>query len=116
MTHIGWQNIQLTTHDAAGARLNDSLAHEVLFETRFSLQTGTVAVPQTVVYNPSHRGIRKLFAHWLRPDGKTFCGRDPKRSVGWEPFYDASPYRMCGRCMRSARGATQKISGGSTPR
>jgi len=72
-------------------------------------------VPQIVVYNPSHRGIRKPIAHWLRPDGKTFCGRDPKRSVGWEP-HDGSPCRMCGRCMRSARGATQKISGRSTLR
>jgi hypothetical protein len=74
----------------------------------FSPQTGTVAVPQTVVYNPSHRGIREPIAHWLRPDGKTFCGHHPERTVGWEPYYDASPYRMCGTCMRSARGATQK--------
>ncbi len=66
---------------------------------------------QIVVYNPSHRGNRNRIAHWLRPDGKTFCGRHTKRSVGWAP-HDGSPCRMCGRCMRSARGATQKISGG----
>ena len=73
------------------------------------------AVPQIVVYNPSHRGVRKSFAHWLRRDGKTFCGRDPKRSVGWEP-HDGSPSRICGRCMRSASGMTRKVRVGSTPR
>ena len=67
---------------------------------------------QRVVYNPSHRGIRRQIAHWLRPDGKTFCGRNVKRSVGWEP-YDDSSYRMCGRCMRSAAGAAQKGKGDS---
>ena len=68
------------------------------------------AVPQIVVYNPSHKRIRNPIAHWLRSDGKTFCGHDLKRSVGWEP-HDGSPYRICGRCMRSARGAAEKGSG-----
>jgi len=63
-------------------------------------------VPQLVVYKPSQRGIRSPIAHWLRDDGRTFCGRNIKRSVGWEP-YDGSPYRMCGRCTRSARGTVQ---------
>ena len=42
----------------------------------------TVAVPQIVVYNPKHKPVRNLIAHWLSPDGTTFCGRNPKRSVG----------------------------------
>ena len=71
-----------------------------------------VAVPQIVVYNPSHKRIRNPIAHWLRSDGRTLCGRNLKRSVGWEP-HDGSPYRMCGRCMWSAGGATKEISGGS---
>jgi len=70
-------------------------------------------VPQIVVYNPSHRGSRKPIAHWLRSDGKTFCGRNTKRSVGWEPN-DGFPYHMCGRCMRSACGADRTSEGGPT--
>ena len=67
---------------------------------------------QIVVYNPTHKRLRSLIAHWLRPNGRTFCGRDPRRSVGWER-HDGSTYRMCGRCMRSARSAAQKGSDGS---
>ena len=72
-------------------------------------------MPQIVVYNPSHKRNRDKIAHWLRPDGKTFYGRNPKRSVGWEP-HDGSPSGICGRCMLSARGMTRKGRGGSTPR
>jgi len=72
-------------------------------------------VPQLVVYNPSHKRSEDKIAHWLGPDGTTFCGRNPKRSIGWEP-HDGSPYRMCGRCMRSACGMTQKVKGELTPR
>jgi hypothetical protein len=58
-------------------------------------------VPQIVVYSLSHRGIREAIAHWLRPDGKTFCGRDPKRSVGWSAFPFAT-----------AQAVTQRSLGG----
>jgi len=69
-------------------------------------------MPQIVVYKPSFKRSRDMIAHWLSPDGTTFCGRDPKRNIGWEP-YDGSPYRLCGRCMRSARGVAPKSKGGS---
>jgi hypothetical protein len=58
-------------------------------------------MPQMVVYRPSPKRSRDTIAHWLGPDEKTFCGRDLKRTVGWER-HDGSPFHMCGRCMRSA--------------
>ena len=72
-----------------------------------------MAAPQIVVYNPSHKRNRNPIAHWLWPDSRTFCGRDLKRSVGWEPC-DGPPHRMCGRCERSARSAAQKGRGESS--
>ena len=68
---------------------------------------------QIVVYNPTGKHGRDTIAHWLGPDDTMFCGRDLKRTAGWES-HDSCPYRMCGRCMRSA--AVQEGRGGSAPR
>ena len=64
-------------------------------------------MPQMVVYNPTGKRRRNTIAHWLSPDGTTFCGHDIKRNVGWQP-HDGSPYRMCGTCKLSARAAKKK--------
>jgi len=67
-------------------------------------------MPQIVVYYPIGKHRWDTIGHWLGPDDTTFCGRDIKHTVGWEP-HDGSPYRMGGRCMRSA--AVQEGRGGS---
>jgi len=69
-------------------------------------------MPQLVVYKPSPKGRQDTIAHWLGPDDTTFCGHDLKHTLGWEP-HDGSPYRMCGRCMRSA--GVQERRGESRP-
>ena len=59
-------------------------------------------MPQTFVYTRNWKRNQEPVAHWLRSDGKTFCGRNLRASIDWEQYH-GSQFRMCGKCMRWAR-------------
>jgi len=63
-------------------------------------------MPKMVINRIRKRG--RTVAHWLRSDGKTFCGYDVKHNIGWEP-YQGSRYPICSKC---ARLAQRRLSSG----